>query len=156
MNVSASLTILISGEHSSPCWGARPQRLAKSRPSGGCSLHGACGRTSLRSLYPHLAALPSLPLQGGIDPLRRGELRSPVFKSSQKDTETVNYCWGARHLPCRRCGCVSCRPRPLAPLPASAIRQRSGRSLSTVNSFDIGLVFAYNGRQMTQKGAFYG
>ena len=29
-------------------------------------------------------------------------------------------CCGTRHIPCRRCGCVICRPRPLVRLPPSA------------------------------------
>ena len=60
---------------------------------------------SLRSLHPHLAALPSLP-----------------------DNTWRAACCGARHLRRRQRAFLICRPQPLALLSITAVRQRSDRS----------------------------
>ncbi|MBO5837800.1 MAG: hypothetical protein J6Q92_07960, partial [Oscillospiraceae bacterium] len=52
LGVSAPASAIDRGYYDSP----------RAAASGGCSLHGACGRTALSSLYPPPAALASLSL----------------------------------------------------------------------------------------------
>ena len=72
------------------------------------------------------------------------DLKKATNRFQQKIKGTVNVpfttgfigaapCCGARHIPCRRCGCVICRPLPLArlPLPATGGGRLAPRTLTS-------------------------